>query len=74
MVEMFGPATDAAIARYERLRELAPTPDAVFDVLIDHERALQSYAAAEDPNDSGASLDAVRAVIAHLAGAATSTT
>jgi hypothetical protein len=63
----FGPVTDAALARYHRLRTIAPDPDPVFDELVAHEEALQAYGAAELRGESGSSLELVRAVIARLA-------
>ena len=60
------PATDAALARYHRLRDLAPDPDRVIDELIAHEEALQAYAVAEMIGDAGRSLEPVRAVIERL--------
>ncbi len=62
----FGPATDAALERYHRLRAIAPDPDPVLDELIAHEEALQAFSAAEIRGESETSLDPVRAVIARL--------
>ena len=65
-LNQFAPATDAALAKYHLIRDLAPVPDRVIDELIAHEEALQQYAAAEMQGDRGRSLEPVRAVIERL--------
>ncbi len=65
-LDQFAPATDAALARYHRIRDLAPDRDRVIDELIAHEEALQAYAAAVMSGEAGRSLEPVHAVIERL--------
>jgi hypothetical protein len=65
-LNQFAPATDAALERYHRLRDLAPEPERVIDELIAHEEALQAYAAAATRGDGGRSLEPVQAAIERL--------
>jgi hypothetical protein len=55
-LNQFTPATDAALARYHRIRDLAPGRERVIDQLIAHEEALQAYAATQMRGDRGRSL------------------
>ena len=67
----FSPVTERALIRYRALRDLSPSADPAFDLVIDHEVALQDFARAEIAGTDD-SLASVRGVIERLGVSSTS--